>query len=108
MNAETKTAICNVEVFNQIFKTGGNMDLSNRDTDAAHFDEITEKAEAERELIDSRVSELWKDTDTLCRIIVENFDDIYDAVIYSLFEEKAVDKIITDALRIEVIADLGL
>lgn len=87
------------------------MDLANRNTDATHFDEITEDAnltEVEQFLIDSRIEGMWQQKDTICRIIVENIDDIHSAIDWEPNEAEAVEKIITDAMRTEVEDDLNL
>ena len=56
------------------------MDLSNRDTDFAHFDEMYEANEAQQTMIDARVEDYLKDDDSVEQLIADNADVVWSII----------------------------
>lgn len=104
---EAKAALYNVEVFNQIFK-GGNVDLANTNTAEAHFDEITEKAEEQQAMIDSRIDDMWKDKAVICQAIEESLSDINHVNNASCDVAGDIEKVIDGYLETMVKDELNL
>ena len=63
--------------------------------------------EAEDAMIDSRIAGMWQQPETICRLICECFD-VDSATINAYDQQKAVEKILTDAMRVEIMDELGL
>lgn len=113
MNTETKIASYNVEIFDQIFKLNNPIgdtvpDLANRNTDFTDFDEQTEKAEEQQAMIDSRISDIWKDGGEICQVIADNFDEFanINAEAYDVAAE--IEKAIDGFFKTMVLDELNL